>query len=178
MRSQGSMIARVARVVRLTVAVAWLPAAAALPTIAAQGAFTVRELAGYRLTVSAFRTFEDASRRLARAMREDPRFAGAPLFTRDIVQSGDAPAMAAELDARLRNDPVLAAALRGARVTSREYTTFALALFAAHLAHGFVEAGVLNGVPPGVAADNVAFIDAHREDVAAVLDALGVSGEP
>jgi hypothetical protein len=142
--------------------------------LAAQEPFALQELAGYRLTPAVFERFEDASRRIGAATREDPQFADAPLFTREVAVSGDAPAMAAQLDARLRSHPVLVDAIRRASLTTREYTKFALALVAARLAHGFVAAGVIRRVPPGVAADNVSFVDAHQEQVKAVLAEIGV----
>jgi hypothetical protein len=87
---------------------------------------------------------------------------------------GEAAAEAAALETRLTNEPGLATALRLSGISAREYTKFAIGLFAARLAHGFVKSGVMRRVPPGVATDNVAFIDAHETDVAAVLRDLGV----
>ncbi len=136
--------------------------------------FQERELAGYRLTQPVFERFGHASRLIAAATRDDPRFDESPLFTRDVAVLGDAPAMAAELDARLRGEPALADALRTAGLTSREYTTFALGLVAARLAHGFVAAGVLRSVPAGVAADNVAFVERHQAEIAGVFRTLGI----
>jgi hypothetical protein len=143
-----------------------------------QTPFTAQQLADYRLTVPVFRQFVQASRLIAAATRSDPKFERAPLFTREVAVSGDAPAAAAELEARLKGEPALADALRAAKLTAREYTTFALALLAARLAHGFVDAGVLRGVPAGVAADNVAFVEAHQAEIAAVFDELGISAPP
>ena len=53
-------------------------------------------------------------------------------------------------------------------------TTFALALLGARLAHGFIDAGLLRNVPPGVAADNVQFVTEHHVEVSAVLKKLGI----
>ena len=141
---------------------------------AGQPAISARELAGYRLTAPVLTQFEEASRLIADATRHDPAFAQSPLFTEEISVSGDAPAMAAALESRLRNHPALSQALRTAHITSREYTRFALALVAARLAHGFVTSGVLRTVPAGVAADNVAFVEAHHAEIAAILKTLGI----
>ena len=110
--------------------------------------------------------------------RSDSAFADAPLFTREVLVLGDAATIANELASRLDAHPRLAAALRQARITSRDYTKFAVALFAARLAHGFVTAGVLRRVPPGVAADNVAFVAAHDAEISGVLQALGLEDAP
>jgi hypothetical protein len=105
-------------------------------------------------------------------MNRDPRFAREPLFTREISVSGDAAEMAATLEHRLDNEPALAAALFAADISAHEYTAFALALFAARLAHGFLKSGAIRRVPPGVAADNVEFVTAHDAEVAALLKLL------
>jgi hypothetical protein len=142
-------------------------------TGAGQPAFDRKELAAYRLTVPVFKQFEHASRLIADVTRADPAFATSPLFTKEITLSGDAPAMAAELEARLRNHSALAHALRTAKISARDYATFTLALIAARLAHGFVHAGVLR-VPAGVAADNVTFVEQHHVEIVAVLKTLGI----
>jgi hypothetical protein len=146
-------------------------------TAGAQEPIDVKELAEYRLTAPVFEQFQRASRLLAEAMRDDPRLAGAPLFTQEIAVSGDAPAAAGELETRLQEEPALAGALLAAQLSAREYTKFALALIAAHLARGFLDAGVLRSVPAGAAADNVAFVAAHRTEIAGVLEELGVDAE-
>lgn len=137
-------------------------------------AFDNRELATYRLTAPVFERFEEASRLLAAATLNDPRYDDDPLFTREIALLGDAREMAAGLDARLQREPALAEALRTADISSREYTKFVLGLLAARLAHGFIAAGVMHGVADGPASDNVKFVDEHQQEVAAVLKALGI----
>lgn len=87
---------------------------------------------------------------------------------------GDAPEMAALLAARLTGEPSFAAALRASHIGPREYTKFAIALFAARLAHGFVRSGAMRVIPAGVATDNVAFVETHEEEVAVVLRMMGV----
>jgi hypothetical protein len=139
-----------------------------------QTTFSVKELAEYRLTAPVFSRFEKASRFIGDITRHDSAFAESPLFTREVLVLGDAETIASELASRLQDHPRLATALRHASITAREYTKFAVALFAARLAHGFIGAGVLRTVPPGVAADNVAFVDQHQAEIAAVLQELGV----
>jgi hypothetical protein len=139
-----------------------------------QAPLTVKDLADYRLTVPVFKRFTRASERIAQAMTSDPRLAADPPFTRDVAVLGDVNEMAPALERRLSLDPALSAALAHARISPREYTTFALALIGARLAHGFVTSGAMRFVPKGVAADNVAFIAAHERDVDAVLRMLGV----
>lgn len=143
---------------------------------AGQPPFDLHDLAHYQLTRQTFTRFQRAARLVGEASRRDPALAQAPLFTREVAISGDVLVAAAELEARLRNHPQLAAALRSARITPRVFTKFALALLAAHLAHGFVAAGVLQRVPDGAATRNVAFVAQYLEEVGAVLKELGVEG--
>jgi hypothetical protein len=142
---------------------------------AAQAPIAVSDLAGYRLTTDVFRRFVRASRLIVEVTHRDSAFTAEPLFTKDVLQSGDAPAMAAGLVARLENHAGLAASLRTAKLTAAEYATFAIALFGAHLARGFLDAGVLSSVPSGTPADNVAFVRAHQAVVASVLDSLRIT---
>jgi hypothetical protein len=141
---------------------------------AAQAPLTVQELAHYRLSPAVFERFDRASRRLAEAVAADPRLVADPPFTRAIAVLDDAADAAATLERRLSREWALASALGAAGMPPREYTTFAISLIGARLAHGFVKSGAMRFVPPGVAADNVAFIDAHEREVAAILRLLGV----
>jgi hypothetical protein len=145
---------------------------AAVPS--AQAEFGVTEIADYQLADDVFVRFERASRLIAAATRTDARFERDPLFTKDMLLSGDVGPMAIALEARLRNEPALAGAFFAADLTSHEYTKFMLALVAARFAHGFVKSGVLRSVPPGVHADNVKFVDGHLPEIEAVMKTLGV----
>ncbi len=141
-----------------------------------QTALEVDDLAQYRLTAAVFRRFEAASRSIATATRADPAFTRDPLFTREIMLSDDAAAAATALETRLQAHPALILALRAAKLSARDYTTFALAMFAAHLVHGFVKAGVFRRVPEGVATANVAFVRAHEGEITSLLADLGIDG--
>ena len=151
--------------------------ALALAGVQAQAppAFAVGELAAYRLTPPVFARFEEASRLIAEATRDEPRYVVSPLFTREIALSDDVVAAASELQRRLRDDPELVAALARAGLAPREFTLFAINLVAARLVHGFLESGAMRRVPPGVTADNVAFVGARLADVSAVLARLGLT---
>jgi hypothetical protein len=82
--------------------------------------------------------------------------------------------MASALSARLEHHAGLAAALEASRLTPREYSKFAITLVAAHLAHGFLKAGVLQRVPPGAPTINVEFVGMHETEVKDVLAELGI----
>jgi len=115
-----------------------------------------------------------ASGRIAEITRSDVAFNFAPLFTKDVALDGDVVAMATGLTARLENHTGLAAALESAKLTPREYSKFAIALVAAHLANGFMKAGVLQRVPEGAPTNNVEFVKAHEVEINDVLAQLGI----
>jgi hypothetical protein len=139
-----------------------------------QAPIDVYDLADYRLTSEAFAQFAQASRLIGEVTRNDPAFRYAPLFTKEVALDGDAVAVAAGLVARLENHPKLVAALQTAKMTSREYSKFAIALLAAHMAHGFIKTGVLQQVPRGAPTDNVAFVNTHESEITTVLSELGM----
>jgi hypothetical protein len=143
-------------------------------SVTAQPPIDVYELADYRLTKDVFDRFVQVNGRIVDIMQHDAAFTYAPLFTRDVAVSGDAIAVAAGLVARLTNHAGLTAALEAAKITPREYSKFAITLIAAHLAHGFVKAGVLARVPSGAPSVNVEFVKTHEPDVAAALASIGI----
>jgi len=154
----------------LAVAIAtWHPG-----TAHAQAPLDVYDLADYRLTPEVFKQFVQASREIGGITRRDSAFTYAPLFTKEVMLSGDAVEMAAGLVSRLENHVGLTAALQTAMLTSREYSKFAITLVAAHLAHGFIKAGVLQRVPAGAPTHNVEFVDTHQTEITAVLADLGM----
>ena len=156
--------------------IACLVASVQVATPPVPAPLTAKEIGGYRLSQPVFERFQHASRLIAAAVQSDARLADNPLFTRDISVLEDVVVAAAALEARLQQEPALAASLQISGIAARDYTTFALALFGARLAHGFVKSGAMRFVPDGVAKDNVAFVEAHEADVAAVLQLLGVEG--
>jgi hypothetical protein len=164
---------RAARYVVATATMAALFVAASVPA-SAQAPIGVYDLADYRLTPEVFGQFERASRLIGEITRQDPAFTYAPLFTKEVALDGDAVAVATGLVARLENHPKLVGALQSAMMTSREYSKFAIALLAAHMAHGFIKAGVLQQVPKGAPTHNVEFVETHQAEITAVLAELGI----
>ena len=139
-----------------------------------RGTIDRRELAAYRLTTAEFEQFRNASARIAVVIADDASFRAQPLFSEEITQRGDVAEASATLEARLRSHTGLAAALTAAKMSARDYTKCALTLVAARLALGFLDSGVLKTVPPGAAADNVAFVRAHRTAVDEMLKELAI----
>ena len=168
---------RMAPFARTTIAAALLVATTAdlvCASAAAQASIDVDALANYRLTTEVFERFVLASGRVGEITRKDPAFKDAPLFTKDVTLSDDAVAAVKVLEARLGQHAGVAAAVKAAKMTPREYATFAIALVAARLAHGFLKAGVLRRVPAGAPTANVEFVEAHESDVIQTLAYLGI----
>lgn len=132
------------------------------------------DLAQYRLTEPVFKRFAHATRLIGNTIAADSRYQRDPLITPEIAVAGDAAEMAAVLQRRLDTDPACAAALFAADISAREYAAFAIALFAARLAHGFVRSGAMRRVPPGVTTDNVAFIERHAKEIASLMKQLNL----
>jgi len=159
--------------------IAWTFAIAVLHGIAtrpahAQAQIDVYDLADYRLTADVFKQFGEASQLIGEIVRRDPAFRYAPLFTKEIALSGDAPTAASGLVARLENHPGLKGALDTANISAREYAKFMIALVGAHLANGFLESGVLKRVPAGAPTINVAFVKSREAEVTAALAEIGI----
>lgn len=141
-----------------------------------QDAVTEKSLAEYRLDAPNFNQFQLASRLLANVTKRDPKLSMSTLFTRDVLLLEDVAVAAWDLEWGLISEPRFAAALRTAGMSPRDYTKFALALFAARLAHGFMKSGALRKIPAGAPTDNVKFVETHEKEVAATLQLLGVEG--
>ena len=137
-----------------------------------QPRFDAKALADYRLTDAVFKRFVHATSLLVAATARDRRFADEPLITREISVSGDAAEMAAALQTRLDGEPALSTALFAADISAHDYAAFAIALFAARMAQGFLKSGAMRRVPAGAAADNVAFVTAREAEVGKLLKQL------
>jgi hypothetical protein len=148
---------------------------AALPaSTATQAPFDQHQLVEYRLTEPVFKRFAHATRVIAAASRKEPRLEQSPLFTKQVMVSGDVMEGATELHARLEQEPAFRDALFAADIEAREFTMFALTLFAARLGQGFVKAGLIHVMPDTVAGGNVAFAEAHQGEIAALFADLGI----
>jgi len=145
-----------------------------LQASAAAQPFDQKELAAYQLTEPVYTRFAHAARLIAAAARNDPRLAEAPLFTKEIAVTGDVLEVAALLQSRLEQEAAFRDALFAADLDAREFTMFAIALFGARLAVGFVKAKLIYVMPDGVAGRNVAFVEAHQADIKTLFAELGI----
>jgi hypothetical protein len=87
-----------------------------------------------------------------------------------------------DLEANIRKEPLLAAALRTAGLAPREYGTFMLALLQASMVHGLQKSGVAKDIPKDLQAQvnlaNVKFVAAHEAEVTRLMaEAKSIVGE-
>jgi hypothetical protein len=77
------------------------------------------------------------------------------------------PQTLSEMAAQVERQPTVAAALRKAGMSPREYSTFMLAMMQAGMVAGFKKTGHLKELPKGVSAENVKFIEDHEAELKA-----------
>ncbi len=70
-----------------------------------------------------------------------------------------------DMEKTLASSPAIAAGLRAAGITSREYAKLTMALVTSGMAAGMKKAGLLKDLPPGVSAENVAFVLKHEAEL-------------
>ena len=73
-----------------------------------------------------------------------------------------------EMAGKIDTLPALAAAVRGAFMTTREFATAELALLQAGLAYGLQKAGRLKQLPDEVSKENVEFVRQHEREIEAL----------
>ena len=81
-----------------------------------------------------------------------------------------------DMEAGIRKEPMLAAALKSAGLAPREYGTFMLALLQASLVHGLQKAGMAKQLPPDLKQqlnlENVKFVAAHEAEITRLMAEL------
>lgn len=94
----------------------------------------------------------------------------------DALDGGNAddpsPASLDGITRRVDRDPRLAAAIRNAGLTPREYAIVTLTLYQATVLHNWKKAGKLKDVPPEVSAENIAFVEANETELTRLMEQL------
>ncbi|MBI4420979.1 MAG: hypothetical protein HY560_09155 [Gemmatimonadetes bacterium] len=83
----------------------------------------------------------------------------------------------ADMERRLLQYPPIAAGLRAAGLTPREYAKFMLAMWQAATVVAFKQQGLLKEMPAGISLENVKFLENHAAELGALQkewEALGV----
>ena len=89
------------------------------------------------------------------------------------TSSADNPKSLSEMAAKVDSVPALAAAVRAAGMTSREFATAQLALLQTGLAHALLKASPAGTpAPPGVLKENLEFFRLHEKELESIFAAL------
>lgn len=180
----------------------------AAPAAAQQDA-DAQELAAYRLTKEGLDRYTATMRALPGELRRDPRFAemGKLQAELDRLQEKDDPTDAdvkrmeaiearleqldeatdmsmsdgslADIEAGIRKNPALAAAIKAGGMTPREYAKFTLVLFQASMAVGMQKAGLLKELPKEIAPANLKFVEQYEQELVKLqkdMEALAPGG--
>lgn len=168
-----------------------------------------KELAEYRLTSEGLDRYSAVLRALVGELRKDPRFQEMAKVEAEIrrLDSKDDPTdeevtrldeleerlaqleestdlsmsdgSLADIEAQIRKNPAMAAAVKAGGFTPREYAKFTLTLFQASMAVGMQKAGLLKEMPKDIPPENVAFVQQHEQQLAKLqqeMEALAPSG--
>jgi len=149
-----------ASLVCLTIVLALLPGRLGAQTIAAEINQEKSELRQYRLTMPKIRQMVAATLAFAKEVEGDPALAKK---LKDNTEPE--PQTLVELAARMEKEPRLAAAIKNAGLTSREYATLTLCYYPAMYAYTAKKQGAIKELPKDILPDNVALIEANEAEL-------------
>jgi hypothetical protein len=142
----------------LTIVTALLPARLSAQTIAQEIELEQAELRQYRLTMPKIRQMAAATLAFAKDVESDPALA------KKLKESTEPePRTLVEFVSRIDKEPKLAAAVKAAGLTSREYATLTLCYYPAFMAYGAKKEG--KGVPKDILPDNLKLIEANEAEL-------------
>jgi hypothetical protein len=132
----------------------------AQPTVAQEIDRDKTELRQYRLTMPKIRAMAAATLAFAKDVESDPALA------KKLKESNEPDAKTlSELAARIDKEPHLAAAVKNAGLTAREYATLTLCYFPAMYAYSMKKQGAIKDIPPDILPENVALIAANETEL-------------
>jgi hypothetical protein len=121
----------------------------------------VQELRAYKLTMPKVKQMAAATLAYAQALSRDPRLAADAARRADDVE----PKTLNDMARRIEREPELAKAIRGAGLTTREYSMVTLSFFNAMFAHGMKKAGTIKELPADILPENIAFIQSNEAEL-------------
>jgi hypothetical protein len=153
-------VGAIASLVGLTIVMALPPAKLSAQTIAAEIDQEKAELRQYRLTMPKIRQWAAATLAFAKDVEKDPALA-------KKLNDDNAPEPKTLVDfaARIDKEPRLAAAIKSAGLTSREYATLTLCYYPAMFAYSAKKAGAIKELPKDILPDNIALIEANEAEL-------------
>ena len=145
-----------------------------------------QQLNTFKLTLERVNQVDNAMEAFARRLETDPAYK-AKIKRLDDIESGKVeptPEEAAELERqeqeeaedgslagmerKIEREPKLAAMIKSAGMTPREFVLTEMALFQAMFAHTMKKQGYLKELPKEVPAEHVAFVAAHEKEIEAL----------
>jgi hypothetical protein len=149
----------IASLLVLTIVMPLLPAKLSAQTIAAEIDQEKAELRQYRLTMPKIRQWAAATLAFAKALEADPALA------KKIKESNEPePRTLMDFVGQIDRQPRLAAAIKSAGLSSRDYATVTLVYYPALLAFGAKKQGAKE-LPKDILPDNVALIEANEAEL-------------
>jgi len=123
----------------------------------------MKELASYTLTMDGLNKVDAANRAMFAAIKKDPS-----LKPKDDDSTGDAKTLT-DMEKKINGMPVMAAALKQAGMSARDYAKFMMAMMQASFAmmakQMSVKAGKPFQTPEGVNPANITFVEQHQADL-------------
>ena len=144
----------------MAIVMALVPTRSSAQTIAAEIDQEKAELRQYRLTMPKIRQMAAATLAFAKEVEGDPA-----LQQKLKSDTDPEPRTLVDLVHRIDKEPRLAAAIKGAGLSSREYATVMLCYYPAMMAFSAKKAGAIKEVPKDILADNVALIEANEAEL-------------
>jgi hypothetical protein len=127
----------------------------------------VTELKQYRLTMPKIREMAEATLAFAKEVEADPALA-AKIKNEDEPE----PKTLSDMANRIDREPRLAAAIKAAGLTTREYSTIALCYFQAMFAYGMKKQGTIKELPKDILPENIALIQANEAELMRITQEL------
>jgi hypothetical protein len=128
----------------------------------------MKELAAYTLTMDAVNKVDAANKAMIAAIRKDPRLA-----PKDDDSTGDAKTLT-DMERKINGMPVMAAALKQAGMSARDYAKFMMAMMQASFAEMAKQMSAKAGkpfqTPEGVNPANITFVEQHQADLKKLED--------
>jgi hypothetical protein len=140
-----------------------LPAAGA-QTAAAERTSDEQALAQYRLSMPAIHKLLAATRAMARVI-EDPATKEAAAKFSKSRDAADGYRGLDDIARDIEKFPPMAAAIRSAGITPREYMLVTMSYMQAGMAAAFKKQGLLKELPKGTPAENVAFLEKNEPEL-------------
>jgi hypothetical protein len=144
-------------------------------TVAAQGPDAdLKEIQAYKLTTPAMKQVVTATRHMIAAAKDDGE-------TAKRLQGSVANVIGkslTEIERAIEKEPLVAAALKKAGITAREYAKFMVVFFQSSMMHNMHKSGAVKELPPTANMDNLKFVETHQAEFTALMAEFQALAKP